>query len=256
MPVDTLSDKRIHVTPNLQNLWAQAVAASLPQNAQAEIGTAPVNSGFQVIVTEPQEGEQDNLYNPALHTIPSPKDAAYVPEIIRASNLGISLTSASLYSRLPLAAKAESVVSVVYALPRSEMTFIFGLGGGFSSGALVSFTQVAPKPGTRYVDQARVEKLLGSQGRVVLSKIVKLIRNSQSELDWPLERIDVGYVHDLELKDWEYVLVSLVFNCPFELADKHLHEFYVLLDRLNGTLTGHEQEIIQRLLYFDVAITA
>lgn len=103
-----------------------------------------------------------------------------------------------------------------------------------------------------YVNHDAVDALLGSQGKHVLEKVVNLVRNITQEEKWPLHKVGISLVKDPEITDWEYVLVLLCFDCDFKAADEYLHDFYKKLDVFVEKLDGEGQEIIQRMIYFDV----
>lgn len=103
-----------------------------------------------------------------------------------------------------------------------------------------------------YPNQSLVETLLGSKGKFALGQVVSIVKNLAQERDWPLDRIEVRHVHDPEVKDWEYVLLLLVFTCDFDTADRHLHELYDQIDVLTGKLGDEEREILRRVVFFDI----
>jgi len=107
-----------------------------------------------------------------------------------------------------------------------------------------------------YLNQKLVEGLLGNNGKYVLEQVLKVVKDVALETDWPLDRIDIRYVRDPEVKDWEYVLLLLVFSCDFDTADRHLHELYNQLDMLTAKLSDKEQKILQRMIFFDIETKA
>jgi len=113
-------------------------------------------------------------------------------------------------------------------------------------------TEVSKSPKISYANQASIETLLGSHGRSALEKVLSLVKRSVAKLDWPLVEVEIRYVRDPEVKDWEYVLLILVFTCDFDTADKHLYELYDQIDILIDKLSAEEQEILQRKIFFDI----
>lgn len=106
-----------------------------------------------------------------------------------------------------------------------------------------------------YVNHDAAETLLGNQGKIILEKVLHLIKNLATELDWPLVKIDIRYTRDFEVQDWEYVVLNLVFNCKFETADEYLEEIYSHLDGLIQELSSHERELIANFIYLDIETT-
>lgn len=104
-----------------------------------------------------------------------------------------------------------------------------------------------------YVNRRSVEALLGGKGKLVLQKMLIRIQESTMEHNWPLVRVGVSYVEDAEVRDWRYVLVVLVFDCTFDIAEKYLHDFYDELDILSNQLSTEEQDILRSMLHLDVA---
>ncbi len=84
--------------------------------------------------------------------------------------------------------------------------------------------------------------------------MLKVIKDAA--LEWPLYRIEISYILDPEVKDWEYVLLLLVFTCDFDVANRHLHELYSEIDLLTNRLSTEEQEVLQRMIFFDIKTRA
>jgi len=100
-----------------------------------------------------------------------------------------------------------------------------------------------------------IEALLGDQGENVSEKVIELIGDSVLKDSWPLVRVEVRPVKDSEVKDWQYILLVLIFDSDFDTANKYLHNFYKKLDILTEQLDIEEQDILQRLFFFDVQTT-
>lgn len=103
-----------------------------------------------------------------------------------------------------------------------------------------------------YESQANVERLLGAKGMVVLDKLVGLVRHTATKQRWPLVRVDVRAIHDPEVKGWEYVLLLPVFDCSFDVAETYLHKLYDDIDAMADRLSKDENDILQKLIFFDV----
>ncbi len=107
-----------------------------------------------------------------------------------------------------------------------------------------------------YENQEVVETLLGEEGKKVLRKTLVHIERVARKFKWPLHKIKIQRASDIEVKNWNYVLLVLFFGSSFDAANEYLHLLYVELDGLATTLTSEEQDILQRLIYFDVETTA
>lgn len=103
--------------------------------------------------------------------------------------------------------------------------------------------------------RASVDALLGDKGRLLLANVIDLAEDASLKQNWPLNHVEVIYVEDAEVENWQYVLILLVFDCYFEGADEYLYNFYEELDTLADALDSEEQDILQRKLFFDVATT-
>jgi hypothetical protein len=106
-----------------------------------------------------------------------------------------------------------------------------------------------------YNDQERVSSLLGFQGQLVLEKIVELICDVKENENWPLSGIEINQTADVEGKDWQYVIINLVFDTEFVSAEKYLHRLYDKLDDLSSNFTEQDQDVLQRMIYLDVKTT-
>ena len=107
-----------------------------------------------------------------------------------------------------------------------------------------------------YENQELIETLLGEEGKKVLGKTLVLIDNTARKFKWPLHKIEIQRASDIEVNNWNYVLLVLFFDSDFDTADEYLHLLYGELDGLATTLTSEEQDILQRSIYFDVETTA
>ncbi len=132
-------------------------------------------------------------------------------------------------------------------------------GGIFAHGGvetLPELVKVARPIEISSLNQELVETLLGSQGKSVLEQVLSVIKDLARGMGWPLDRVEIRYVRDPEVKDWEYVLLLLVFTCDFDTADRHLHELYNQIDMLTGELSDKGQEVLRRMIFFDIETKA
>ncbi len=112
-----------------------------------------------------------------------------------------------------------------------------------------------PRTKVVYKKQKAIEALLGDRGKHVLRRVIDLMEDTSREQNWPLTHVEVTPIEDAEVESWQYILIVLVFDCAFEVADEYLHNFYHELDSLTDAVNSEEQDILQRKLFFDVATT-
>lgn len=117
---------------------------------------------------------------------------------------------------------------------------------------LPELEKAKPSINILYVNQNSVEILLGDKGKIILEKVLNLINNLATESNWPLTKIYICYTRDFEVKNWEYILVDLVFNCKFETANEYLEEIYSRIDNLIENFSSQERELIANLIYLDI----
>ena len=138
--------------------------------------------------------------------------------------------------------------------PEVNIVFVTAPGidiSAFYPGIIV----LAPKTQVLFRNRASIETLLGDKGKRLLERLIGLIEDTSREKDWPLIRVEVNCIKDVEVRDWQYILFILIFDSDFESADKYLHDFYEILDLLIDTLDKEEQYIFRRMLFFDVGTT-
>jgi len=156
----------------------------------------------------------------------------------------------SPYLRMPVIAGGHYILPPETEVGQSGIFILEGIE------TLPELIETARPIEISYLNRAAVETLLGSQGKHVLEKMLSLVKSSAVELDWPLDRVEVRYVRDPEVEDWEYVLLLLVFTCDFDTADKHLHELYNQTDMLSSKLNDEDQEVLRRMIFFDIKTEA
>lgn len=121
---------------------------------------------------------------------------------------------------------------------------------------LAELVRVARRIEISYPNQPLLETSLGTEEKRVLGQVLSVVSGLVQERDWPLNTIEVRYVRDPEVEDWEYVLLLLVFTCDFDSANTYLHELYDEIDVLTDKLRGEERRILQRMVFFDVETRA
>ena len=68
---------------------------------------------------------------------------------------------------------------------------------------------------------AVADRLLGVDLRTLLDDVVGRIRQAAIENQWPLTQIDIDYHQDMEFEWWEYLLLTLRFDCPRDEAEQY-----------------------------------
>ena len=68
---------------------------------------------------------------------------------------------------------------------------------------------------------AVANRLLGVDHRPLLDEVIDRIRQAAIENQWPLTQIDIGYHQDMEFEEWEYLLLTLRFDCPRPEAEQY-----------------------------------
>lgn len=182
-----------------------------------------------------QEEEQDGSISSASSIEVSVFPKYWTPHIPLA-RLGSATTSAVI-----IAVLEDAVYTCPITAPRVDFS-------GFYETSIST-----PKTKVVYENQKAVEALLGTKGRHILSRVIELIEGTSHKNDWPLTHVEVIHIDDTEVENWQYALVTLVFNSDFEVADEYLHNFYNELDSLADILDGEGQDILQRTLFFDAA---
>jgi len=137
-----------------------------------------------------------------------------------------------------------------------EVNIVFVTASGIDISAFYpGIIVLAPKTQVLFQNRASTETLLGDKGKRLLERLISLIEDTSCEKNWPLIRVEVNCIKDVEVRDWQYILLILVFDSDFDSADKYLRDFYKILNLLTDTLDKEEQDIFRRMLYFDVGTT-
>lgn len=156
--------------------------------------------------------------------------------------------------RVPLARPGTATTAEAMVLTTEEAIYTYFvtaprivISGFYETGITTRKTRVM------YKKQEAIEALLGDKGKHVLSRVIELIEGASLKSGWPLRHVEVAHVEDAEVENWQYALMTLVFDSDFEVADEYLHNFYNKLDSLADALDVEGQDILQRKLFFDVA---
>lgn len=146
------------------------------------------------------------------------------------------------------------MTSITWLTPKQTSYFYFATAAGIDmSGLYPKIVVSAPTTQVSFQNRSSIETLLGYKGERLLEKLIVLIEGMSLKQDWPLIRIEVRHMKDVEVRDWRYILLILVFDSDFDSADKYLHNLYERLDLLTDTLGQEEQDIFRRMIFFDVA---
>ncbi len=93
-----------------------------------------------------------------------------------------------------------------------------------------------------YTDGVEGSGLLGSRLTKGLDIVLHLVESLARLRQWPLTEVRVSEQQDPEVDQWNYILVTLVFDASFEQAEKHLRDLYTALEnqahRLGKTHKG------------------
>lgn len=171
-----------------------------------------------------------------------------------ASSIEVGASPKYRIPRLPLARLGTATTAEATILTPDEAVYTY-----FVTAPRIDFSGfyetgiITPRRKVVYKKQGAVKALLGDKGKHTLSRVTELIEGTSHKNDWPLLHVEVTYVEDAEVESWQYVLITLVFDSDFEVADEYLHNFYDELDSLSDALDAEGQNILQRKLFFDVA---
>lgn len=70
-------------------------------------------------------------------------------------------------------------------------------------------------------DPAEADRLLGEESRHLLDEVLENFRQAAPEYGWPLTQIEIDYHQDMEFEWWEYLLLTLRYDCPRPEALEH-----------------------------------
>lgn len=165
---------------------------------------------------------------------------------------GIQLQAMPLVSRW---CSQQASGSTITTLPIIEPIICYVTAPRLDSTWFIDIGLTIPRMEVIYVNQLDVEKLLGDKGKCVLDKVTFLLKKVSWEQNWPIIRIEISFVKDEEVKDWQYILLRFIFHSTFETADNYLHDFYQKLDTFADTLSEEDEDILRRMFFFDVGTT-
>ncbi len=175
----------------------------------------------------------------------SSRDVLSLPEYRIANRpffmFGNTITTGAVivpYIQDPIALAASTTIcSGLVVLPSLEMDSI----------------EICTVPAVRvqYNNRTLINEFLNTIGQNLLDQIIDLIQSNSLRQGWPLSYIDIEYLEDIEIEDWHYVLLNLIFDTTFEHAEIILCQCYELLDELSETLNPEAQEILQQRLYLN-----
>ena len=101
-----------------------------------------------------------------------------------------------------------------------------------------------------------VDNYLGKDGLALLAGAKDLITNVSTDRGWPLSSIDVRHYRDPEIANWEYVVVSPVFDSTFGEADGFLETIFGYIDTFTETLGELERNLFREKFSFGVKVTS
>ncbi len=119
------------------------------------------------------------------------------------------------------------------------------------SNRMTAHAKVAPD--TRCEVTPEMGRLLGSRGVKVLEKAVRCLESVIQAHDWPRPTLTLRLETDLEIPDWECVIIRFAFPVSEEIAEEYLEPLYPDIDVFAGLLTPAYREVFDRLIWFDVA---
>ena len=107
-------------------------------------------------------------------------------------------------------------------------------------------------PAVWITDPAVADRLLGAEGRHLLDDVVDNIREAALENQWPLTKIDIDYHQDMEFEWWEYLLLVLHFDCPWEEArDYWVTCLQTVVKPMQDNLPPEEKELFIKTMHRD-----
>ena len=76
-------------------------------------------------------------------------------------------------------------------------------------------------PAIWITDPAEADRLLGAEYRHLLDEVLDNFRQAAPDHGWPLSQIEIDYYQDMEIESWEYLLLTLRYDCPRPEAQEH-----------------------------------
>ena len=107
-------------------------------------------------------------------------------------------------------------------------------------------------PAVWVTDPAVADRLLGAEGRHLLDDVLDNIREAAIENQWPLTKIDIDYHQDMEFEWWEYLLLVLHFDSPWEEArDYWVTCLRTVVKPMQDNLPPEEKELFIKTMHRD-----
>jgi len=156
---------------------------------------------------------------------------------------------------LALFQDVATTATIVFTSDTLFYNTYFITASGVDISGWYEISSTIPRIKVVYKKRESIEALLGDRGKRVLRRVIDLMEDTSRQQNWTLTHVEVTPIKDAEVESWQYILIMLVFDRDFEVADKYLHNFYGELDSLADVLDGEEQDILQGKLFFDVATT-
>ena len=111
-----------------------------------------------------------------------------------------------------------------------------------------AYHPAGPIPVIWQTTEAQADALLGEAGRPVLDGELERLSRLAVKQQWPLQHIRIEYYQDEEMETWQYLVLTLKFDCGAAKAEK-LWETAV--EGVYQTLKAKEAEIHTRFIYHD-----
>ena len=105
-------------------------------------------------------------------------------------------------------------------------------------------------PAIWITDPAVADRLLGAEARHLLDDVVDNIRQAAPENGWPLTQIDIDYHQDMEFEWWEYLLLTLHFDSPWEEAQDYWRAcLRTVVKPMQDNLPPEEKELFIKTMH-------
>lgn len=97
-------------------------------------------------------------------------------------------------------------------------------------------------------------RLLGETGRPLLDRLLAETQTIAAKRRWPLQKLKVDYYQDPEEVDWEYMLITLDFDCPRDEAAPLFWCDYIkgFVTDMHRGLEGEEKEIFATKIHYEL----
>ena len=95
------------------------------------------------------------------------------------------------------------------------------------------------------------DRLLGEAARSLLDDVLVLAQTTAAKRRWPLQKLKVEHYQDPEIV-WEYMLVTLDFDCPRPKAYRLFSNFLKEIVAVEEGLEDEAREIFMKSIWFDL----